>query len=95
MTRHEIPLSETLYTVRDLQGTGGQASKAELRDLGDAARELERQAAAAPDLLAAVALRVALEDADADPADTRWKRVRGMERTAIAKACPEGRGGDE
>lgn len=42
--------------------------------------------AAAPDLLAALELLQALEDAGAHDADTRWKQARQMRRAAIAKA---------
>lgn len=45
--------------------------------------------AAAPELLAACRLMVALEDGDAHDADTRWKQAKKDMRAAIAKA--EGR----
>lgn len=45
-----------------------------------------RLIAAAPDLLAACQLLVALEDSDASEADTRWKQARKDMRAAIALA---------
>ena len=38
---NEITLSETLYTVANLQGTEGQATPRELRDLAGDAEKLE------------------------------------------------------
>lgn len=49
-----------------------------------------RLIAAAPELLMACRMLVALEDGDAHEADTSWKQARKIMRSAIAKA--EGRG---
>jgi hypothetical protein len=52
-------------------------------------RESQRLLAAAPELLAACRMLVALEDGDVHAADTSWKQARKVMRAAIAKA--EGR----
>lgn len=62
---------------------GSQASSWYGREV---ARANGRLIAAAPDLLAACQLLVALEDSDASDADTRWKQARRDMRDAIAKA---------
>lgn len=48
--------------------------------------ESARLRAAAPELLSAAKLLVALEENDVDPADTLWKQARKDLRLAIAKA---------
>ena len=52
-------------------------------------RESQRLLAAAPELLQACRMLVALEDNDVHDADTSWKQARKIMRQAIAKA--EGR----
>lgn len=55
-------------------------------DMGPEALANARAIAALPDMLAALALRAALEDSNAHDFDTRWKTLRTMERAALRKA---------
>jgi hypothetical protein len=74
------------YKASESEREAGRLVSAALHKRAWTSKANAQLISAAPELLDACRLLVALEDADAHDFDTRWKTARKMMRDAIAKA---------